>query len=333
MTLEETIIGRLEKGDSPVLATVVERTGSAPRQPGARMLIAGDLSVAGTVGGGLPEAEVLEDVLPVRHGAPARLRHFDMTPLAPDADMICGGTVSILVELLNPGQLVFFRQESACRAKAAFGVWTVDITDPARPERLFHTDANQLPDAVLTQVSKNSAGCVTVDGRKIYVEPLMHQGVVVLCGGGHVSLATGALAHKVGFEVIVVDDRPEFASRERFPFARAVHELPGFHDLAATCGIGPEHYVVIVTRGHSHDRECLAQAMRSPARYVGMIGSRRKRDGVFSFLRAEGFAEAEFKRVHSPIGLDIGAETPEEIAVSIVAELVAARHGKQFPTG
>ncbi len=180
---------------------------------------------------------------------------------------------------------------------------------------------------MLEQVRSNAAACIDLDGKHVYVEPLMHQGVVVLCGGGHVSFATGKLAHEVGFEVIAVDDREEYAAPTRFPFARAVHVLPEFRGLAEACGIGPEHYIVIATRGHSYDRECLAQAMRTTAHYVGMIGSKRKRDGIFSFLRSEGFAEADFGRVHSPIGLEIGAETPEEIAVSIVAELIAARRG------
>ena len=203
----------------------------------------------------------------------------------------------------------------------------MDITDPAAPRRSFHTDAASLPAPVLAQVRANSAACIDLDGGRVYVEPLIHQGVVVLCGGGHVSLATGKLAHEVGFEVIAVDDRDEYASPARFPFARAVHVLPEFKGLAEACGIGPEHYMVIATRGHSYDRECLAQSMRTTAHYVGMIGSKRKRDGIYGFLRSEGFSEEDFHRVHSPIGLEIGAETPEEIAVSIVAELIAARRG------
>lgn len=329
-TLEHEIARRLAQGDMLALATVIARTGSAPRHPGARMLVTRDLSVLGTVGGGLPESEVLAAALAVRQRGSAQLFHFDMSAMAPDADMICGGLVDMLVERLTPAQLPLFQTAADCRDKAAFGIWTVDIEDPANPVRQFHTSPDTLatPAPILAQVRTGSAGCVNLGGRRTYVEPLLHQGVVVLCGGGHVSLSTGQLAQQVGFEVVVIDDRPEFASQERFPFARATHVLPGFEGFAEACGIGPEHYLVIATRGHSHDRECLAQAMRTPARYVGMIGSRRKRDGVYAFLRSEGFAESDFARVHCPIGLDIGAETPEEIAVSIVAELVAERRGK-----
>lgn len=327
MKLENDIAQHLEQGEFLALATIIDRSGSAPRHAGAQMLVTRDLSVIGTIGGGQVESDVLAACLPVRKGGTARLMHFDMTGFTPDADMICGGIVDILVERITPEQLPFFRQAAACRSRAAFGVWLVDITDPASPQRSFHTDAPALPALVLAQVRSNSAACIDLDGRRVYIEPLIHQGVVVLCGGGHVSLATGRLAHEVGFEVIAVDDREEYASPTRFPFARAVHVLPEFKGLAEACGIGPEHYIVIATRGHSHDRGCLSQAMHTTAHYVGMIGSKRKRDGIYSFLRSEGFSEDDFGRVHSPIGLEIGAETPEEIAVSIVAELIAARRG------
>lgn len=327
MKLENDIVRHLEGGEFLALATVISRSGSAPRHAGAQMLVTRDFSVLGTIGGGQVESDVLAACLPVRKGGPAKLLHFDMTGFTPDADMICGGVVDILIERLTPEQLPLFREAAACRSKAAFGVWLVDLTEPGAPRRSFHRDAAALSAPVLAQVRANAASCIELDGRRVYVEPLIHQGVVVLCGGGHVSLATGKLAHEVGFEVIAVDDREEFATPTRFPYARAVHVLPDFAGLAAACGIGPEHYIVIATRGHSRDRECLAQAMRTTAHYVGMIGSKRKREGIFGFLRSEGFSEEDFGRVHSPIGLEIGAETPEEIAVSIVAELIAARRG------
>ena len=226
MKLENDIAQHLEQGEFLALATIIDRSGSAPRHAGAQMLVTRDLSVIGTIGGGQVESDVLAACLPVRKGGTARLMHFDMTGFTPDADMICGGIVDILVERITPEQL-------------PFGVWLVDITDPASPQRSFHTDASALPAPVLAQVRSNSAACIDLDGRRVYVEPLIHQGVVVLCGGGHVSLATGRLAHEVGFEVIAVDDREEYASPTRFPFARAVHVLPEFKVLAEACGIGP----------------------------------------------------------------------------------------------
>ena len=327
MKLENDIAQHLEQGEFLALATIIDRSGSAPRHAGAQMLVTRDLSVIGTIGGGQVESDVLAACLPVRKGGTARLMHFDMTGFTPDADMICGGIVDILVERITPEQLPFFRQAAACRSRAAFGVWLVDITDPASPQRSFHTDAPALPAPVLAQVRSNSAACIDLDGRRVYVEPLIHQGVVVLCGGGHVSLEVAALAHACGFVVDVVDDRPEFSDPARFPMARRCLTLPGFENLVEACGIGRRHYVAIVTRGHSFDREALAQALTSHAAYIGMIGSKSKREQVYAFLRAQGVPDAELAAVRCPIGLSIGAETPGQIAVSVVAELLAARAG------
>lgn len=314
--LESIIADFLEQGAILALATIVERTGSVPRQPGARMLVTPDLGVNGSIGGGLAEAEVLEAAFAVFRGKDSRLLHFDMTAVAPEADLICGGVVDILVEQLLPAQASLFREAALCREKASFGIWTIDVTDPARPVREFYNDPRPLPFPVLNRVQNNTPGCVEYGPRKIYVEPLLYPGIVILCGGGHVSLAVGALAKQVGFEVEVIDDRAEFVSWERFPFACAVHKVETFTHLAQNCAFGPQHYVIIATRGHRHDRECLIQVIGAPVRYIGMLGSRRKRESIYAFLRGEGFTEADCNRVHCPIGLDIGAETPEEIAVS-----------------
>ena len=160
-----------------------------------------------------------------------------------------------------------------------------------------------------------------------YVEALDAPPVLLLCGGGHVSLETARLAHAAGFVVDVVDDRAEFADPRRFPMARRCLALPAFADLAARCGIGRHHYVAIMTRGHSFDREVLAQALETEAFYIGMIGSSSKKASVYRALRAQGVSDAALARVCCPIGLGIGADTPQQIAVSVVAELMAARAG------
>ena len=127
--------------------------------------------------------------------------------------------------------------------------------------------------------------------------------------------------------VDVVDDRAEFADPRRFPMARRCLTLPAFEDLAARCGIGRHHYVAIMTRGHSFDREVLAQALKTDAFYIGMIGSSSKKASVYKALRAQGVSDAALDKVCCPIGLGIGADTPQQIAVSVVAELMAARAG------
>jgi len=153
---------------------------------------------------------------------------------------------------------------------------------------------------------------------------------VYLFGAGHVSRPVAELAAMVDFRTIVLDDREEFANNERFPKADQIVVLPSYDDVFAGLEIGGDSYLVIVTRGHLHDKTVLEQSLRTDAGYVGMIGSRRKQRLVYDELLGKGFCEDDLNRVHNPIGLDIAAETPEEIAVSIVAELIAARAKNGF---
>jgi xanthine dehydrogenase accessory factor len=158
---------------------------------------------------------------------------------------------------------------------------------------------------------------------EVFVEPILPQPVVYLFGGGHVSTAVAKAAHAAGFGIGVVDDREAFANAERFPMA---HEIYGtFEEAFEKLRPNSSSYVVIVTRGHKEDMRVLAWAARTQARYIGMIGSRRKVISVYKALEKEGYRIEEFERVFAPMGLEIGALSPEEIAVSVVAELVAVR--------
>ncbi|MFP4348583.1 MAG: xanthine dehydrogenase accessory protein XdhC [Desulfococcaceae bacterium] len=148
-----------------------------------------------------------------------------------------------------------------------------------------------------------------------------------LFGAGHVSRQLAKLTQMVGFRTVVLDDRSEFANRDRFPGVDQVHVLDRFENTFSGLSTDSNSFIVILTRGHSHDRTVLAQALRTQAGYIGMIGSHRKRDTIYRSLRDEGFTTADLDRVHCPIGLDIGGETPEEIAVSIVAEMIEVRSG------
>ena len=171
--------------------------------------------------------------------------------------------------------------------------------------------------------------CFEAAGVSWMLEPVLARDPLYIFGGGHVSRPTCHMAALVGFGVTVFDDRPEFANPERFPDAR---ETMAYKDLA-DCFAGRPYEenasVVIVTRGHAQDKDALALALRTRAGYIGMIGSVGKRDAVYERLRAEGFTAADIARCHSPIGLEIEAETPEEIAVSIVAELIACRAARR----
>jgi len=158
---------------------------------------------------------------------------------------------------------------------------------------------------------------------EVFVEPILPQPVVCLFGGGHVSMAVAKAAHSAGFGVAVVDDREAFANAERFPMAQEIYTT--FEAAFEKVRPNASTYLVIVTRGHKEDMRVLAWALRTHARYVGMIGSRRKVFSVYKALEKEGYRVDEFERVFAPMGLEIGALSPEEIAISIVAELVAVR--------
>jgi xanthine dehydrogenase accessory factor len=158
---------------------------------------------------------------------------------------------------------------------------------------------------------------------EVFVEPILPQPVVVLFGGGHVSMAVAKAAHAAGFGVGVVDDREAFANLQRFPMAQEIYI--SFEESFDKLKPNGSTYLVIVTRGHKEDMRVLAWAVRTNARYVGMIGSKRKVLSVYKALEKEGYRMDEFERVYAPMGLEIGALSPEEIAISIVAELVAVR--------
>jgi xanthine dehydrogenase accessory factor len=158
---------------------------------------------------------------------------------------------------------------------------------------------------------------------EVFVEPILPQPVVYLFGGGHVSMAVAKAAHGAGFGIGVVDDREAFANKERFPMA--LEAYTSYEEAFQKIRPNASSYLVIVTRGHKEDMRVLAWAVRTDARYVGMIGSKRKVMSVYKALEKEGYKPEEFERVYAPMGLDIGALSPEEIAVSIAAELVAIR--------
>jgi xanthine dehydrogenase accessory factor len=162
---------------------------------------------------------------------------------------------------------------------------------------------------------------------EVFVEPILPQPVVYLFGGGHVSIAVAKAAQSAGFGVAVVDDREAFANPERFPMAQEIYST--FEDAFEKLRPNTSSYLVIVTRGHKEDMRVLAWAVRTKARYIGMIGSRRKVFSVYKALEKEGYRTDEFERVFAPMGLEIGALSPEEIAVSIVAELVAVRRNAE----
>jgi xanthine dehydrogenase accessory factor len=176
----------------------------------------------------------------------------------------------------------------------------------------------------LNQDPKYDTGLVCGGTLEVFVEPILPPALLYIFGAGHVALNTCRTASVAGFDVIVTDDRTSYATKERFPAAREVHALD-FDNAIQKLDPNESSYIVIVTRGHRDDMKLLRWAVQTRVRYIGMIGSKRKVIGIYKSLQAEGLSAHLFDRVHAPIGIDIGAVTPEEIAVAITAELIAIR--------
>jgi len=204
-----------------------------------------------------------------------------------------------------------------CYENDAF--WKAREAITARSPQLVHYE--------LSDDFAQETGLVCGGQMDVYIEPIEPSPELYVIGAGHVGTGLARLAHAVGVQVHVVDDREKFANRERFPDASDViaEDIPTW---VARTQLPPHAYVVIVTRGHTNDLEALRALATRELRYLGLIGSRAKVARIYDALRQDGMAAECLKRVHAPIGLDIGAVTPQEIAVSILAELIAVKHGK-----
>ncbi len=337
----QEILTELEADRPVVLATVVRRRGSAPRGLGTKMLLKHDRAASGTIGGGCLEAQTLDDAAKVFVSRRARMVEFDlMGDEAAATGMICGGMVDVYLEYFSPGDAVALEDlrrltEMSHRGEPAAVAVTIDL-DRSRGRRfIWRLDtAAAWPEgewpAEIADYRAKTAERSSIRPRNLgsfYVEPVRAAPTVYIFGGGHVSAQIAPLAAMVDFRVVVIDDRAEFADPERFPSADEVRRAD-FETVVDELDLGPAAYLVIVTRGHEWDHLILEKTLRKPTAYIGMIGSRRKRDLIYQDLLGKGFTREDLDRVHSPIGLDIKAETPEEIAVSIVAELIQTRAEK-----
>jgi len=176
----------------------------------------------------------------------------------------------------------------------------------------------------LTETDAEESGLLCGGVLEVYVEPILPHPVLVIFGAGHVGQAVAAVASPIGFKVAIADDRIKYCNRERFPTAQALYVQP-WDELLESVPVTDSTYLLIATRGHNYDLACLRFALQTPARYIGLLGSRRKTRLLYETLEAEGVDPTQFERVFAPVGIEIGSETPEEIAISVAAELVAVR--------
>ena len=344
--LIEKLCSFLEAGEDLAVATILTRSGSAPRTAGTKMIIRANGEIFGTIGGGLVEARAQETAREIFNTRQSRTFVFDMTGANADTmDMICGGEVEILLEYIpaiEDNRTVFEAWQDALKTGRQCLLVTPLVTEThnqAGQRCLLDADAScfgpvPLPEnvrqALLAEtVSSRYPTMLSLDQRVYFVEPSYAPATLFLFGAGHVCQPTAALATMVGFNTVVLDDREEFANHKRFPKANQIVVVPSYDDCMSHLDIDDHSYLVIISRGHRHDQSLLRQALQTGAGYIGMIGSRGKRDKIYRNLLAEGVPQETLDKVYAPIGMAIEAETPEEIAVSIVGELIKVRAALQ----
>jgi xanthine dehydrogenase accessory factor len=247
----EEIVRLKKEGRPSVLATIVQCVGSSPQKEGAKMLVRDDGSIAGTLGGGCLEAEVIQaSLMAMKTGLPGTVP-FQLTE--DHGGLVCGGKVLV------------------------------------------------------------------------YIEPVVPDTSLIILGAGHVGRALSAAARFIGFRVTVVDNREEYANRENIPDAHEIM-VDDFGNALSHIAVNNATFIVIATRGHNHDLDALKAALKTEACYIGLLGSKRKKALLLNTLKKEGFSKADIERVVTPVGLPIGSVTPEEIAVSIAAQMIERKN-------
>jgi len=329
------------------VCTVVRTVGSTPQVVGAKLIVDDLGRLAGTLGGGCVEGDAFVEAKRVIQTGDTSLREYELTEdLAWDTGLVCGGTMWIQIE---PGERALrlggrdllgdvLAASSGGKPVALATLLTKRGKEIEASGKLFvETDGSThgsvgKPDdaaraAALDALREGTPRTVRIDdAHELLIEPVLAKPRLVIAGGGHVGLAIAKMAMLLEYEVTVVDDREEFASRDRFGPGVDVVRMDMVEALR-TLPIGWNTFIVIATRGHKLDASCLREAVKRDARYVGLLGSRRKTVLIAKMLRDEGVSEERIRAVHAPVGLDLGGRTPSEIALSVLAELSVERYG------
>ena len=336
MSIYAALCTALRDEGRAVVATIVRASGSTPAPADSTMMVRTQppYRSSGTIGGGCLDENVFWCVKEDPARTRSRFFTFNLNDDIGDTGLTCGGTIDVLLEPVDASALPVYdelvRAEEAGEPRVLASVIMPEgpsrISVFTRDGVLVAGDAGSLQQHIAQLSSEDREGTVRMKVGEIeivlrYVIPAPR---LVVFGGGHVGAALVKCAALAGFRVTLVDDRPRYALRERTPEAHGIICAP-FDEAVEQCAVGPATYVVIVTRGHKHDERILERVLACGPRYTGMIGSVRKVAVTFGNLRERGIDAATLARVHAPVGLDIGSVTPGEIAVSIVAELIAIR--------
>tara|TARA_R110002124_G_scaffold60727_7_gene166477 strand:+ start:2557 stop:3657 length:1101 start_codon:yes stop_codon:yes gene_type:complete len=333
----------------PVCYTcLVETRGSTPQKPGAAMLIYSDGSQTGTLGGGCVEAEVKHRALRLIDAESPEIMTFQLdNDYGWDDGLICGGRMKVLVDPVRSEQDLPYYRSMLQLLETDQGCTEAIIIPPesaaaeGQPDRfLIDAESN-----IIAFRGSQQPPAQLFDGLKPIKNrprPYVSQGIayltfhqtcqLMIVGCGHIGQKVAELASDVDFDIIAVDDREEYCNADRFPTAKQL--IVGSFDTALTrLSVTPDTFIIIVTRGHNHDEEALGHLAVTDARYIGMIGSKRKVKLIFEDLLRLGTSREALAKVHAPLGFDIGSQTVPEIAMSIVAELIAYRNLDALPEG
>ena len=342
-------VQELDDENPMVVATVVRTSGSTPQKSGAKLLVREDGSGVGTLGGGCVEGDIwfaAQELL--KRGGDAELRDYQLNEdLAAQDGLVCGGTMYFLIDPVREADPY---KDFAAQAVDAYAggspMAIVNIT--AAPSdsnvavgskmlvRENGDTQGSLGDEILEAMTVERARDLMAMGKndylyldsdiECYIEAYTTPPTLVLIGGGHVSKAIAPIAKSVGFRIFVFDDREQFSNPDRFPEAD-ITMVGDYRDGFDKLPVNANSFVVVASRGHQFDDAAVSGALRTPASYVGLLGSKRKTILIYEELIRNGFDPEELRRINAPIGLDIGGRTPEEIALSVMSEIVAFRLG------
>ena len=351
----------LERRQTFALATVVNVRGSTPREVGAKMIVRED-GQFGTIGGGCGEAEVFRKarvLLEEKNEGGARLAEVDLTGDFDQREIgTCGGIMDVFVDLWSPARDLGIARRLADAANRSAPGALLTVVDPgsraevAAGSRTFvdPRDAGasepksiELPAAAVEQIARRTADAIPalleVDGAgrllpvthiessggvRLFVDPIVGAQRLIIVGAGHIAMPLCELGAMLGFHVTVIDDRASFANRERFPKADEILVKP-FQAAIESLALDGHCYLISVTRGHAFDEEVVRAALMQPCGFVGMVGSRRRVKATLERMGDSGVPQERLSDLHAPLGIAIGGETPEEIAVSIIAEVIRER--------
>lgn len=321
LKLLEVLAQTLTEGHDCLLATVIESSGSTPRSAGAYMLVGSQGRIYGTIGGGNLEYQaILKGQKQIAQQENFLFEYVLTAEKVAGLGMICGGSCKVLFCYLNAADKAVRQsvEQALAAAKMQKPYWL-----------LLPFDAGPLKVVDNAEV-KGRAGKLLYEGKEYYAEQFAYDGKVYIFGGGHLAQEVVPLLAHLDFTCVVIDDREEFSRAELFPGAAEVLQLD-FKQLSEHLHLQQSDYAAVMTRGHLHDADVERFLLNTDTGYIGVVGSSRKAQLTRETLLAEGYSKQQLDRIITPIGLDIGSETPAEISVSIVAQLIqerAARYNK-----